>query len=166
MSTSDIKYTVALDAAAKIPMTVPQIRALFAKGQLPLETELWREGMADWSTVEELRDELDLPPLAPRGMPPPRRLAPPPREEMPGAGYFTREKPAPRNDGTPIGALLLMAVGIIVGVYFLTIYDVGVATEMGRVVNMQRMQDRTLGAGAGGLLLLIGVIVAVMRKRE
>ena len=162
---ADLKYIVALDAAAKIPMTVSQIRALFAKGQLPPETELWREGMADWSTVEDLRDELELPPLAPRGMPPPRRQAPPPREEMPGAGYFTREKPGPRKEGTPIVALLLMAAGIILGVYFLTVYDVSVATELGRIVNMQRMQDRTLGAGAGGLLLLIGVIVAMMRKR-
>jgi hypothetical protein len=46
------------------PLPVQEIRQRFQRGQLNLDTLVWREGMAQWAALRQVVDELGLQTLA------------------------------------------------------------------------------------------------------
>ncbi len=46
------------------PLPVQEIRQRFQRGQLSLDTLVWREGMAQWAALRQMVDELGLQTLA------------------------------------------------------------------------------------------------------
>jgi len=57
---SETKWTVGLDEDVQVPMTTEQIRHAYDRRRLALTTPLWREGMENWATLEQLAGELGI----------------------------------------------------------------------------------------------------------
>ena len=93
------------------PLTTEELAACFRRGQLMLDSQVWREGMAQWQPLRSVAAELGLDatasPTAP--MPPPLPGAPGHASPRPGAPAIA---PAPRgmSRGTIILIICLAAI--------------------------------------------------------
>ena len=78
-----------------------------------------------------------------------------------------------KKDGTaskavhPLSLLagLMILAGVLVTVYFFAFFDVSVGSPMGRVNNIGLMSDRQNGIIVGLAVLIVGVLVALFRRR-
>jgi Short C-terminal domain len=61
-----------------------------------------------------------------------------------------------KHRGRVPGAFLLIFGGVSLALYFLLFFDVGVPTEFGRVYNLNKGNDRTIGAIVGIGMAVIG----------
>lgn len=93
------------------PLTTEELAACFRRGQLMLDSQVWREGMAQWQPLRSVAAELglDATASATAPMPPPLPGAPGHASPRPGAPAIA---PAPRgmSRGTIILIICLAAI--------------------------------------------------------
>jgi uncharacterized membrane protein YhaH (DUF805 family) len=116
----------AAGGSQKGPVTVEQLEALVGAGVVGNDTLVWRQGMAEWTTLArtELASRFRREPPAPPPMPPqaPPRPAEPPaavertRPEPAAAGWGARTSPGPGPGYVP--ALAPMGMGAAIAACF------------------------------------------------
>lgn len=145
----NLHYAVDMDGSI-IPMSAAAIREAYRRGSINVATKVKKPGSPNWVPLAILRDEIKLP-----------------SERGAFTPLATQEKHIDEAKPSVLSLpFVLILTGILAALFFLVFYDVSVETLTGRVVNLQRMQNRTLGVSVGGFLILIGTIVALARSRN
>ncbi len=91
------------------PLAAEEIAARFRHGQLFLDTQVWREGMAQWQPLRSVAAELGLDAQASSSLPPPlpgRPVPAPPR-----AAYVTAPEPRKMSRGVLV-LIICLAVAL------------------------------------------------------
>jgi len=76
---------------------------------------------------------------------------------------FRDESSAVGQGGSRNGGLTIF-MGSVGMIYFLLFFDVGVSSPLGRVANLDLMQQRQNGIIASGIVMLAGTIWAAQKK--
>jgi hypothetical protein len=165
-------FRVALGDAGDVPMSAEEVGAAYRTGMLKDSTLVWRAGMDGWEPLSNIAHEIGLtlnprpvlkPPkpemgtaeeLEPHPVPKPRTVSyPPPSQPTP--------EPSSEVEQTAMVETFLLVLGMITSGYFLVLYE----TANNGVHNLGLLQNRLLGAGSGGLMILTSVLIAGFNRR-
>lgn len=141
-------YQVQVDNSTRLPMTCGAVVEAWKRGQVRPDTLIWREGLEQWLPAHALRDELNLPEQI-------GGFAPTP--------VISEDSPTVPVERESYGlAAVLIVAGLALAGFFMIVYETR-ATDL--VAFSTKSQNRMFGVAGGGGLVLVGVLVALFRKR-
>lgn len=72
----------------------------------------------------------------------------------------------PRRSGLAMLGWLLLLGGAVIALYFFAVFDPSVSSELGRVVNLGRLNDRQAGLLLGLGMSFVGVLLVIFARRK
>lgn len=172
-------YHVQVAKGADVKMGEGELVSAYRAGMVKGKTLAWRDGMENWEPLSTFADELgiEIPEetaaVPSRGIPEPmdhglkplpKRRAPVTKLQQTWVGPPAKpDGPAPGED--PVLEIVMLIAGILTSGYFLFFYSTTVPTEVGSTHNLGLLQNRALGAGAGGVMVILSVLIAGFNRR-
>lgn len=170
------------------PLSLDQLRARFAQGQLAPGTLAWREGLANWSPIADIPELRELMPAAPQqaaavpvAQPVPATASQPlaqpsPQPAQPFRTFAPPQHPGPiinpihqgQTDGLSIASLILGCISIVASCthvfslpFSITGLVLGCMSKTKTGVRTAGIITSSIGMGIGVIWLIVIILVSV-----